>query len=609
MSKNNFRPEYQAKLPKTDHDLSHKVVFSSSVGHLLPVFHHIVNPGENLKVNIDLFTRTQPLVTAAMVDIEEKVDFFFIPFPYIFTAFEPRLYGTTDYLSSYFESDGHDDEINFPLLQSWAPTGATDDAKDFGAYWRTHLQSYPDFAKVNGSLSFARLASHLHYNPFMPFNGTSYTNSSEQSVRCSGNVMPSIFPYALYAYHAIYYNFFSNQDFEKRQVTYYNADKYVSVGQDVSSMPHQFFNLHYVSYGPDYFQDSFVTPLLSNKNASVNLLNNSSIQESLRLYLGNSSRVFSANKIGESSTSDEEFTQVSAGGANSSYILATEQLRANFALEKYLRVLGRADKTYDAQVLAHFGFKVPTDYKHQVQHIGHFGQEIHIGEVVSTAQTYTDSNTGASLGEIVGKGYGKGVRDNMVDFTAPCHGIIMAVYHARPKLIYNNFGFDRINWFTGVQSLYNPEFDALGAQPIFSTELLAPSSNNWVSSGSIIRWTDRYHEYKHKFNWATLAFSEDVQTPAIYRKFNQWSSWINGSVPLRWDLNQGEDPDLFIQSNLVFPDDLDNLFTVGFVKTYNPAYIENPWLIFQGDPFMHELKFNMILWSSMSKTGEPKMDM
>lgn len=606
MSKNNFRPEYQAKLPKTDHDLSHKVVFSSSVGHLLPVFHHIVNPGENLKVDIDLFTRTQPLVTAAMVDVEEKVDFFFIPFPYIFTAFEPRLYGTTDYLSSNFQIDGRDDQLGFPLLVSWFPTGGTDDAKDYGEYWRTHLSSNPDLAKVNGSLSYCRLATHLHYNPLMAFNGTTYS-SGGQNKRCSNNVMPSVFPYALYCYHAIYYNFFSNQDFEKRQVQFYNADKYVFSTQSVSSMFHQFFNLHYVSYGPDYFQDSFISPLLSSKNLTTNLLSNSALQNSLRLYLGDSPSVYPADSSATSTANDSEFVQVSAGD-NGSFALATNQLRANFALEKYLRVLGRADKTYDAQVLAHFGFKVPTDYKHQVQHIGHFAQEIHIGEVVSTAQTYTDSNTGASLGEIVGKGYGKGVRENMVDFTAPCHGIIMAVYHARPKLIYNNFGFDRINWFTGVTSLYNPEYDALGAQPIFNTELLPPS-NNWVGNPTIIRWTDRYHEFKHKFNWATLAFSEDVKTTAYYRKFNQWSSWINGSVPLRWDANQGEDPDLYIQSNLVFPDDLDNLFTVGFVKTYNPAYIDSPWLIFQGDPFMHELKFNMTLWSSMSKTGEPKMDM
>ena len=37
-----------------------------------------------------------------------------------------------------------------------------------------------------------------------------------------------------------------------------------------------------------------------------------------------------------------------------------------FAVEKLLRITGRARKDYDSQVLAHLGFKVPHDVKHEL---------------------------------------------------------------------------------------------------------------------------------------------------------------------------------------------------------------------------------------------------
>lgn len=599
MSKNNRRPDYQAKLPKTDHNLSHKVKFSSSVGHILPVFHHIMNPGENLKVDLSLFSRTQPLVQPAMVDIEENVDFFFVPFPLLYTGFEAKMYGTTDFLSSYFEATA--ENRPFPLL-------STIEDSEFGSteYW-VDLADEVDNGNISATLSASRLLAHLKYNFMMPFNGTEFEYEG-QIAKYSDAYMPRVFPYALLAYHAIYYDFFSLQDFESRVVSNYNWDRYSSASYEQAHVfPSNFWKLHYCAYDGDYFTNTYPTPLLSTANIKPNMLDNSQFNNALRLYLGDGSSVYAADNLAQA-TSQSDFMQVSSDG-DSAFTLATNQLRANFAVEKYLRVLGRADKTYDAQILAHFGFKVPTDVKHQVQHIGHHSQEIKIGEVVATAQTY-DGESGASLGDIAGKGYGNGGRQNMVDFTAPVHGVVMAVFYAKPKQVYNRYGFDRINWITGPESFWNEEFDALGAQPLFTLEAQCPIDYPWAASeADIWSWEDRYHEFKHKYSWATPAFASTLKEEnEETKRFNVWNTWINGQSPLRYDLNRSVDVDKNLKGRLVMPSDLNNIFTVDFVSQMNEAFVMSPWLMYQGDPFIHDLTFNITLWSPMSKTGESRLD-
>ena len=597
MSKNNFRPSYQAKLPKTDHNLSQKVIFTSSVGHLLPVYHTIVNPSENIKMDLEIFTRTQPLVSAAFLDITENVDVFFIPFDKMLTSFGNKVYDNTDYLSSMLAGD---ETLNFPklTLRTFTSDGGSP-AKYYNLYIDEVINE-SDNGDVNGRLSGIRLFNHLHYNPSIFLSDSSHGEATSGTL-----LMPAVFPYALLAYHAIYYDYFSLQDYEKRFVKDYNFD-YLTFNSS-EGYTTRLCKLHYVPYEFDYFQNSYVSPLLSDKNVLVNF-NNNSIKSAMRLYLGNDNIVAPSDSTGGGTTSAEDFVQVSAAN-DGAYALATNQLRANFAMEKYLRVLGKADKTYDAQVLAHFGFKVPTDVKHSVQHIGHFESQIHIGEVVSTAQTVdANATTGASLGEIAGKGYGANKRDKVVDFTAPCHGVLMAVYYAKPKRIYSTYGFDKINMFTGPESLWNPEFDALGAQPIFRGELLF---NGWSFDSEIQAWQNRFQEFKQKYDWASLAFNDpngSQPTPSGFNGFNDWTSWINGQVPFKLDRYGSVDPDLNYKGRLVQPSDLNRLFTVPFVATWNETYRNNLHLIFQGDPLMHSLNFHVTLWSPMSKTGEPRMD-
>ena len=70
MANVNTKPSYQAHLSKTGFDVSQTFNFSSSCGHILPVWYDIANPGEHYSLSTNLFTRTQPLASAPMDDNE-----------------------------------------------------------------------------------------------------------------------------------------------------------------------------------------------------------------------------------------------------------------------------------------------------------------------------------------------------------------------------------------------------------------------------------------------------------------------------------------------------------------------------------------------------------
>lgn len=579
MSKKNFRPEYQAQLPKTDHDLNQRFIFTSSVGQILPVYHHPLNPGERITGSFDLFTRTQPLLTAAMADISEDIDVFFVPFPLLFTDFEARAYGTNDHLSSTFENANSEE---LPLLQL-----------SFG-----NIEDYGDDTDDGGDSFYKssyRLLTHLGYNPnsLLPDN---YSVGENIYVNPFTTLSPNIFPYALLAYHAIYYKWFSNSDRERQIVSYYNWDKYfnntyVSPGDTI---PAGFLQLHYVPLTNDYFSSTLPTPIVS----SANTLNSSrNFNAMIKNFLGaNNTRGYDI-----SGATTDFYDQIDAT-ITSSHGQATSNLRAAFALEKYLRVLGRADKTYDAQVLAHLGVKVPHDVKHQITHLGHFHSDIHIGEVVSTASTEEDT-----LGDIAGKGYGKSESKETFDFTAPVHGVLMAVYYARPRVIYERYGFDKINAFTSFNDLWNDEFDQLGVQPLFGYETNIDSGMTNEQMTAICGFQFRYLERKRKYDKTTPAFFE----PNRANRFNDWIRWINQREPLDgFALSQavsGQIP--HFSKFLCHPTDLNALFVQPYITNWSWQYVESPWLIFQSDPFIHDLRTYVKLYSPMSKTGEPKLDM
>lgn len=72
-------------------DKTHRHMFTTNFGQILPVFCEWLNPGETIKLGYNGLTRTQPLQTAAFTRLKENVQYFFVPFQSLWKYFEVQV--------------------------------------------------------------------------------------------------------------------------------------------------------------------------------------------------------------------------------------------------------------------------------------------------------------------------------------------------------------------------------------------------------------------------------------------------------------------------------------------------------------------------------------
>lgn len=596
----NGMPEHRANLSRTGFDLGQEFAFTSSVGMILPVYQDFLNVGESVHFSGDLITRTQPLVTAAMCDIDIWLDWFFVPMSMLATFFPSKRWLTNDYISDFYEGLGGDDTLPIFDITGYLTGDHVQEWQDNPAVFYTNAPyNNANYERLYKS-SF-RLANHLGFNPYAIFNqagdaATSYAHADN----------PNVFPMFPLAYQAIFQDYYRLplDNFVRRQVTAFNVDSYYSSPADPILDPNKsLFLLHYRPRHFDYFTGFKVSPLMSSVNSSVDESDLGSFLSKVDTFLDDSPIGLGSDEHKFTSFDGVSPTQGISNLYQSN--VTTAQLRNMFAVEKLLRITGRAKKDYDSQVLAHFGFKVPHDVKHELTHICQQHCILHIGEVISTSDTVSGEN-GSALGAIGGKGYGVINSKKPYRFTAPVDGIFMCCYSSAPRQRY--FGtFDKQNAITDRMSFYQPEFDKLGMQPLYRYEATG-FTDDVQSMADRIGWQYRYEQWKRKYNRVTEAFA----APGIYdQHINNNVSWVNATRPFTTAF--GYVPSsvslgvngygLFVQ-----PTDINQIMIVPYDPTMPDEALENAPVMFYTDPFIHAFRANVKKVSVMSSFGEPDLN-
>lgn len=83
------------KVHRSTFDLSRRNLFTAKVGELLPVFCEEVIPGDDFKVNMQHFSRSMPVQTAAFTRLRENVQFFFVPYTSLYYRFRECMQNMT----------------------------------------------------------------------------------------------------------------------------------------------------------------------------------------------------------------------------------------------------------------------------------------------------------------------------------------------------------------------------------------------------------------------------------------------------------------------------------------------------------------------------------
>lgn len=256
--------------------------------------------------------------------------------------------------------------------------------------------------------------------------------------------------------------------------------------------------------------------------------------------------------------------------------LTTARIRTMFALEKLQRVTQRAGKHYDDQTLAHFGFKVNQGMSGEVYKIKSWHSTLGIQKVTSTSDT-----EGAALGEQAAVGYALlDSRKNGFKFTAPCHGIVMAIWSAAPRYKYIG-AVDKLGMKTTLWDFYKPAQDNLGSQPIFGYEFGGGHNkgvayeDDKVVDTSVQGWQWRFMESKVKYDRTSLVFATVSKNSWSIAQIPNTLSFSPFVCPtdLNTLINAQYDPEQ------LYPEDGSQQDHVTWVRDYPASYLRDPFTV------------------------------
>lgn len=611
----NSMPDYQARMPKQPHDVSQSTALTAVPGMLLPVYYDMLHLGDEIHFDARLFARMNPLVVASLATIDVHVDHFFVPLTVMYTPSSSMFYQTDDLVSSLFRpstgSGGQSSSATnqfekFPVLQDlqqWAtedyipsngvPAGFSNtifDVKYFDCQGKNYYRSFDLF----------------DWEPDYLLDTSQWENKRTST------------PWFFCAYQAAYQLYYRNDDREPKNY-HYNFDNawssgLISASVGIGGKP--LWALNYVSRPKDYFNSVKVSPISS----SVSILNGS---DSLKLFssvnnwlnsFSNSSSLYASGSNGiylnsSSSQNGSLLTQATAtsltSAAGGTSAITTSSIRQLFMFEKLARVIGRADKNYESQFLAHYGIKIPHDVMHNITHIGHDMVTFTPEPVVSTADTF-DGSMGSSLGEIGGQGQ-VSLKGKKRSFKAPFHGVFMSILYFVPRVRYE-IGFNKLHDLSSPASFWQPEYDRKGMQPLFLYE-----AQGGVGTPSTTRlgWQFAYEQFKRKADRVSAAFRTPIQTGSG-DTVNTYSPWVMSVNPYGYLSSTGAQSPvpstLTFASLLCSPNDMNSIMQVPHNTLWSQDYIEaGGSSLFQTDPFICDFRLNCKKVNAMSEYGEPEL--
>lgn len=582
-------PQHVSHLSRHPHPVSAGYTSSMAPGLILTQYFDLLQPHDTMYFQTNAFARLQDVVTAFLGEIDIHIDYFFVPLQMLYTPFGQVFAQTDDFISGVFATDDNQAKDTFPLLRVM-----------------DSLEFYPNntflpFMFESWGKNCMRFLDMMDMNPYAVLK----QDIGDNAPICYN---PDIAPWFEAAYQCIYQKYYRNEDLEHLNVRSYNFDAHFN---DNTFAEPSMLKVHSVQRPKDYFTSVRPSPMYSavntyggqqadetngfgQQNTLLNKVNN---------FLGDMDAQVFAPDLGANPSMSKA---ANTGELNINF---TTNIRALFAVDKFLRIYGRAGKTYDDQILAHFGYKIPHDVKHDITHIKHYRFSITADPVYSTSTIGTEN--GSTLGQVGGQGSNT-LKTSQEKFTAPVHGVFMAVAYAvtRPRYIGT---FNKLHLLTERLKFPIPEYDKLGMQPMYMYEaepyaFHRNDAQDFPSIGVRIGWQRRYSEFKQKYNRVSTVFANlDAFDASQVLATNIYNPWVLSRKPFGFMNFEGDDKALDVGYFFEQPTNLNNVMVLPYDGLWNSSYSENPHSVFMSDPIIFEFFCNAKKVSWMSPEGEPDL--
>lgn len=533
---------------RSSFDLSSKQLFTAKVGEILPCYWQIAIPGNKYRISSDWFTRTVPVNTAAYTRIKEYYDFYAVPLRLISRALPQAFTQMTGYMTSAVSNTANSEMLtsvpNTTLnllslsLQTINGNDVFDDAGlpyVYGASKVLDMLGYGSFLSSSNTAKAAITSAYLGKS----YSGVDAIDDASNPLVYKTSQTVNLLP--LLAYQKIYYDFFSESQWEKHLAYAYNVDYWD--GKSQLSLAPGMLQLRYANYPKDYFMGMLpasqygsvaVLPSTYIASASPNraVAVVSSADSGLNSSIVNPSDSTSVVSYSANNTPSSRFVNINTD-------LSALSIRATEYLQRWKEVVQFASKDYSDQMRAQFGIKAPEYMGNHAHYIGGWSNVININEVLNT-----NLESDGSQAVIAGKGVGSQSGHTLTYDCGAEHQVIMCVYHAVPMVDWNLTGQNPQLTVTAITDFPQPAFDQLGMQPVPALNL---QNNPSRTVSGALGYNLRYWQWKSNIDTVHAAFRSGMA-------YQAWSAPIDG-----WDVLTSSGTWSY-QSMKVRPQQLNSIF-------------------------------------------------
>lgn len=576
-----FHPLDRAKIPthRSSFDLSSKKLFTAKIGEILPCYWQIAIPGNKYRISSDWFTRTVPVNTAAYTRIKEYYDFYAVPLRLISRALPQAFTQMTDYMTSAVSNSANAEYLTSvpyaPVgnisaeIQARVTANTVDDAGFGFAYGSCKLLDMLGYGSFIGTGNAKKKEITMQY---LGLDTTSLADGQNPLIYGTSvnlNLLP------IFAYQKIYFDFYSNSQWEKHLAYSYNVDYWD--GKSSVEISADMIKLRYANYPKDYFLGVLPNSQYGGVAVLPSTLSPAHHSNNVFAYSSGSTPSFGIIEAG-ASTSNVTVSNVNSSNMRYATLnsdLSALSIRATEYLQRWKEVVQFSSKDYSDQMAAQFGIKAPEYMGNHAHYIGGWSNVININEVLNT--NLTDDNSQAV---IAGKGVGSKSGHTINYDCGAEHQVIMCVYHAVPLIDWSLKGHSPQLLCTSISDFPQPAFDQLGMQPVPALAL----NNSPSSPTGNIGYNLRYWQWKSAVDTVHGAFR-----PAV--AYQSWVASLQGS-----QIQVSGQSSLSYQSFKIRPQQLNSIFEPQITTSkYNVAY----------DQLLCNVNFQVYAVQNLDRNGLP----
>lgn len=459
-------------------DLSFKNAFTAKVGELLPVMCKEVYPGDKFNIRGQAFTRTQPVNSAAYSRLREYYDFYFVPYrllwnmaPTFFTNM-PDPHHAASPTTSVSLDERHPWFTFFDLMEYLGNLNSLSDT------YEKYKKNFFGFSRLELT---CKLLNYLNYGIGKDYESIKVPGDSD-------NILLSPFP--LLAYQKICEDYFRDDQWQSAAPYRYNLDYLYSMRNGYHIPIHSFtkdvfknptmFDLNYCNFQKDYFTGMLPKAQYGDVSVASPIFGD--------LDIGDSSSLTFTSAPQQGANTIQNGVLVVNNSSNTTAGLSVLVLRQAECLQKWREIAQSGRMDYQTQMQKHFNVSPSETLSGHCKYLGGWTSNLDISEVVNT------NLTGDNQADIQGKGTGT-LNGNKVDFEAKEHGIIMCIYHCLPLLDWSINRIARQNFKTAFTDYAIPEFDSIGMQQLYASEMIfgledLPEDPTSINMGYVPRYAD-----------------------------------------------------------------------------------------------------------------------